>query len=152
MATQCKLLTNTPQLIKPLTWTTLLFDEVTRDDDGMFHGKPGVLAAPSSGLIHPARDADFIWARFVQWNSVAASGLAEPPQFMEQFCRNPYDKKNWNSTASTDGPDTSGKEFRLATWPFRGKRGVSVGLRVWHDHAEAVNVVHAQFSATTWDY
>lgn len=152
MATQCKLFTNTAQAIQPSTWTVVLFDEVLRDSDGFFRGEAGGITNRKNGLIYPTRDTDFIWARFVQWDSIVVpEDDKRPRQFMEQFCRDPYSSK-WDSTASTDGIDTPGKEFHSAVWPFRGDKGVPVGVRVWHDHNEPVQIVHAQFSATTWDY
>jgi hypothetical protein len=151
MATQCKLFTNTDQSIPPNTWTVVLFDEVLRNDAAMFKGTAGVLSNRKNGLITPPRGADFIWCRFVQWESIEVDEKdVRVRQFMEQFCRDPYGVQD--STASTDGPDTPGKEFNLGSWVFRGDAGEPVGVRVWHDHNEAVKIVHAQFSATTWDF
>lgn len=152
MATQCKLYTNTPQLIQPQTWTTVRYDEVLRNDRRMFQGTgTGVVAEPESALIQPPQDGDFIWSRFLHWDTITVPpGDTRPRQFIERFCRDPYTVPD--STGSSDGPDSGGREFRLGTWQFRGHAGQPVAVQVWHDHSEPVAVVHAQFVATTWDY
>lgn len=150
MATQCKLYTNTPQLIEPQAWTTVRYDEVLRNDAAMFQGA-SLVTDPDSALIMPPEDADFIWSRFLHWDTITAPpGDVRPRQFIERFVRDPYTVPD--STGSSDGPDTAGKEFRLGTWQFRGHAGQPVAVEVWHDHHLPVAVTHAQFVATTWDY
>lgn len=152
MGTQCKLYTNVKQSIPPKTWTTLRFDVALRNDRKMFRGSEGSLSSRENGLIHPPQNGDFLWCRFVKWEDITIpKGDTRPRQFMEQFCRDPY-SKTWDSTASFDGEDTPGEEFHVNAWVFRGKRDHPIGVRVWHDHSEPVNIIHAQFSGTTWDY
>lgn len=149
MATQCKLFTKTPQLIPPRTWTPIRYDQVLRDDRNMFHARG--LTDPGAALITPPLSGDFIWARFVHWDTITVpDGDVRERQFLEQFCRDPYGAPD--STGSTDGEDTAGAEFHLGTWMFYGRAGRPVAVRVWHDHDEPVAVTHAQFVATTWDY
>lgn len=150
MATQCKLYTDTPQVIQPQTWTTVRYDEVLRNDRGMYQGT-GDVADPESALIQPPEDGDFIWSRFLHWDSITLPlGDTRPRQFIERFVRDPYTAPD--STGSSDGPDTPGKEFQLGTWLFRGHTGQPVAVEVWHDHHLPVAVTHAQFVAMTWDY
>lgn len=150
MGTQCKLYTNTAQLIEPQTWTTVRYDEVLRDDRDMYQGT-GDVADPESALIQPGEDGDFIWFRTVKWAGITVpTGDTRTRQFMAQFCRDPYTAPD--DTGSADGVDTPGQEFHLGGWAFRGHAGQPVAVRVWHDHTSPVAVVHAQFVATTWDY
>ncbi|MEI5100285.1 hypothetical protein RB200_19380 [Streptomyces sp. PmtG] len=150
MATQCKLYTNTAQLIEPETWTTVRYDVVLRDDARMSRGD-GELRDPSSALIVPSRSGDFIWYRFVHWDAIEQpEGDVRQRQFMERFVRDPYGGRD--STGSADGDDTAGREFHLGGWAFYGRAGQPVAVEVWHDHHEPVAVVHAQFVGMTWDY
>ncbi len=150
MATQCKLLTNVSQLIEPQTWTTVRFDQVIRNDGGMYQGT-GDVADPESALIMPPHDGDFLWYRFVHWASITVpEGDARERQFLAQFCRDPYTSPD--STGSTDDDHTAGKQFHLASWAFYGRDDQPVAVRVWHDHDQPVDVTHAQFVAMTWDY
>lgn len=150
MATVCKLYTDTPQAIPPQTWTTVRYDQVLRNDESMYQGTLNV-ADPESALIAPPADGDFIWSRFLHWDSITLPpGDTRARQFIERFVRDPYTVPD--STGSSDGTDTAGKEFRLGTWQFRGHAGQPVAVEVWHDHHGPVAVVHAQFVATTWDY
>ncbi|MFE9337776.1 hypothetical protein [Streptomyces sp. NPDC007063] len=150
MATMCKLYTDTDQLIPPETWTTVRFDRVLKDTASLYRGT-GSVTDPASALVQPPRDGDFIWFRFVHWDSITIpDGDERERQFLEQFCRDPYGQ--WDSTGSTDADDTPGREFHLASWSFKGRAGQPVAIRVWHDHHEPVSIVHAQFVAMTWDY
>ncbi|WP_431781695.1 hypothetical protein [Streptomyces chumphonensis] len=149
MATLCKLYSDAEQIIVPETWTPLRFERALRDDGPMWGG--GGVSSPDSALITPRRDGDFEWERFVHWESIIVpEGDTRPRQFLEQFCRDPYTAPD--TTATTDGVDTPGKEFRLASWRFRGRAGQPVAVRVWHDHHEPVKVTHSQFIASTSDY
>lgn len=150
MATQCKLYTDTRQMVPPQTWTTVRYDRVIRNDLGMFRGNARV-TDPKSALIVPPQDGDFIWYRFLHWDAVVVpEGDVRERQFMERFVRDPYGAAD--STGSSDGDDTAGREFRLGGWPFAGQAGEPVAVEVWHDHHEEVAVVHAQFVGMTWDY
>jgi hypothetical protein len=150
MATQCKLLTNQAQTIQPGTWTTIRFDQVLGDNGGMYQGT-GSVSDPESALIMPPQDGYFLWSRFVHWDSITIpSGDDRERQFLEQFCRDPDTSPD--TTATTDADHTAGKQFHLATWPFYGRDNQPVAVRVWHDHDQPVDIVHAQFVATTWDY
>lgn len=150
MATMCKLLTDTAQTIQPQTWTPIRFDQVLKDTGTMYQGD-GTVTDPDSALILPDQDGDFIWFRFLHWDSITLpSGDERERQFLSQFCRDPYTSPD--STGSTDGDDTAGKEFHLASWSFRGRDDQPVAVRVWHDHHEPVDVTHAQFAAMTWDF
>ncbi|MEU9470410.1 hypothetical protein AB0D78_28100 [Streptomyces avermitilis] len=150
MATQCKLYTNTPQLIQPQTWTTVRYDEVLRDDAGMFRAALKVTDR-NAALITPKRDGDFIWFRFLHWDDITVpDGDTRPRQFIERFVRDPYTEPD--STGSADTGDTPGKEYRLGSWAFAGHAGQPVAVQVWHDHDQPVAIVHAQFVGMTWDY
>jgi hypothetical protein len=150
VATQCKLYTNTPQLIEPETWTTLRYDQVLRDTASMARGTRAITDTKSA-LIVPPRDGDFLWFRFVHWDPITVpEGDTRERQFMERFVRDPYGAPD--STGSSDGDDTAGKEFHLGGWAFYGRAGQGVAVEVWHDHHEPVAVVHAQFIGMTWDY
>jgi hypothetical protein len=150
LATQCKLYTNTPQLIQPQTWTTVRYDDVLRDDDHMFPGT-GKVTDRNSALITPRHDGDFIWFRFLHWDTIAVpESDARQRQFIERFVRDPYSSPD--STGSSDGNDTPGKEFRLGSWAFAGRVGQPVAVEVWHDHDQPVAITHAQFIGMTWDY
>ncbi|WP_156722683.1 hypothetical protein [Streptomyces apocyni] len=145
MATQCKLLTNIAQ-----TWTPIRFDQVLRNDGGMYQGT-GDVADPESALIQPSADGDFIWHRFVHWAPIQVDEHdSRERQFLSQFCRDPY--TNPDSTGSTDADHTAGKQFHLASWAFYGRDHQPVAIRVWHDHDQPVDIIHAQFTAQTWDY
>lgn len=142
MATQCKLYRDTPQLIPPNTWTLLTFDKAIRNDRHMQR---------NLSTIMPPFDGDFIWYRFIHWDTITVpDGDVRERQFMERFVRDPNGTPD--STGSTDGDDTAGKEYRLGGWPFYGEAGEHVGVQVWHDHTDSVAVVHAQFIGMTWDY
>lgn len=150
MATQCKLYTNTPQLIEPQTWTTVRYDQVLRDDARMSRGNRS-LADPRSGLIVPPENGDFLWFRFLHWDSITLpDGDPRERQFLERFVRDPYTDPD--STGSSDTGDTPGKEYRLASWAFAGRAGQPVAVEVWHDHDQPVSITHAQFIGMTWDY
>jgi len=150
MATQCKLYTNVPQSIPPNTWTTIKFDVTLRNDRGMYQGTHDAIS-PQSALIVPDEDGDFIWSRFVKWDSITIpEGDTRPRDFHERFVRDPYTAPD--GTGETDGPDTVGMDLRVVTWPFWGKAGRPIAVEVRHNHHEPAVVVHAQFSATTWDY
>ncbi|MGW5173101.1 hypothetical protein ACWERY_01885 [Streptomyces sp. NPDC004082] len=150
MATQCKLYTNTPQLIQPQTWTTIRYDEVLRDDADLFRGTAKV-SDKYSALITPRRDGDFIWFRFLHWDTITVlEGDDRERQFLERFVRDPYTAPD--STGSSDGDDTAGKEYRLGSWAFYGRAGQPVAVEVWHDHDQPVAITHAQFIGMTWDY
>lgn len=146
MATMCKLYTDTAQTIQPQTWTTVKFDQVLRNDDGMYQGT-GDVADPESALIAPAQDGDFIWFRKVHWASVGATAGV---QFIERFVRDPYTSAD--STGGDDSNDTAGAEFNVGAWSFKGRAGQPVAVEVWHNHEDPVDVTHAQFIAQTWDY
>jgi hypothetical protein len=142
VATQCKLYRNTPQVIQPKTWTVLEFDKALRNDHNM---------SPDLTLITPPKNGDFIWARNVRWNGyVIPEGDDRPRQFMEQFCRDPYGAPD--DTGADDSLATPGKSWNTTMWPFLGRAGQPVGVRVWHDHHEPVEVGHCQFVGMTWDY
>lgn len=150
MAAQCKLMTDIAQTIQPKTWTPIRFDDVLGDRHSMYQGT-GSVNDPESALIQPPQDGYFLWSRFVHWDSISIpAGDARERQFLEQFCRDPYTSPD--STGSTDADVTAGKQFHLATWPIYGRAGQPMAIRVWHDHHEPVDIVHAQFVATTWDY
>lgn len=150
MATQCKLLTNVPQTIQPTTWTPLTFDQVLRNDGGMYQGD-GTIQNPDSALIMPPADGDFLWFRFLHWDSITVpDGDCRQRQFLAQFCRDPYTSPD--STGTADKNDTAGREFDLASWAFYGRSTQPVAIRVWHDHDQPVYITHAQFVAQTWDY
>ncbi|NGO69295.1 hypothetical protein [Streptomyces boncukensis] len=148
MATMCKLFTNTDQEIPPQTWTTVRFDVVLRDD-GMYQGT-GLVTDAESALIQPPADGDYLWFRFVHWDSITTSDCDPEVQFIERFVRDPYTDPD--STGSQDGDDTAGREFHLGGWAFKGRAGQPVAVEVWHNHSEPVDVTHAQFIAMTWDY
>lgn len=143
MATQTKLQRKlTPQAIPPNTWTLITYDTVIRDDDEM---------AVDMELITPHEDADFLWARNVSWDAFTVpAGDTRVRQFSARFIRDPYGIRD--DTGTADQIDTPGRDWSTTVWPFWGKAGRPVGLEVWHDHHEPVNVTQAQFSATTWDY
>ncbi|MEV2277697.1 hypothetical protein AB0I72_19125 [Nocardiopsis sp. NPDC049922] len=149
MATQCKLLTDTHQLIQPQTWTTIRFDQVLRNDNGMYQGT-GDVADPESALIEPSADGDFLWFRKVHWASISTADCDPEVQFIERFVRDPYTAPD--STGGDDTDDTAGQEFNVGAWAFRGRAGQPVAVEVWHNHSSPVPVVHAQFVAMTWDY
>lgn len=149
MATTCKLYTDRKQIIPPNTWTPIRYDRALRDDGPMWGG--GGMDDPASALITPKRSGDFVWFRFLHWDSITVpEGDTRQRQFLEQFCRDPYGTPD--STGSSDEGDTAGREFQIASWAFAGRAGQPVAVRVWHDHHEPVAVVHAQFIAMTWDY
>lgn len=149
MATQCKLYTNVRQSVPPNTWYQIRFDVVLRDDDGMFHGLASV-DDPESAVIRPRIDGDFIWSRLVKFDQVQAGPGVPGVQFNVRFVRDPY--TNPDNTGEADGNDTPGQDIRLGTWLFRGHAGRPVAVEVRHNHTEPVDIIHAQFSATTWDY
>lgn len=150
MATQCKLYTNIPQAIPPNVWTTIRFETVLRNDHSMTRGTRSV-EDPNSALIVPAQDGDFIWFRLVKWDGITIpEGDTRPRQFSERFVRDPYNTPD--NTGESDGPDTVGQDIRLGGWAFRGNAGQPVAVEVRHNHHMPVNIVHAQFLATTWDY
>jgi hypothetical protein len=150
MATQCKLYTNVRQAIPPNVWTTIRFDTVLRDDEGMYQGD-GTVTNPNSALIKPKASGDFIWSRLVKFDSITVpEGDTRDRQFNIRFVRNPYTAPD--NTGEADGPNTPGQDIRLGTWQFRGNAGQPVAVEVCHNHHEPVDVIHAQFVATTWDY
>jgi hypothetical protein len=148
MATQCKLYTDTRQEIPPNTWVTIKFDVVLRNDDGMYQGD-GTVTNPNSALIKPKVSGDFIWSAKVKFDDIGSYTGSER-QFNVRFVRDPY--TNPNNTGEEDGDDTVGQDLRGITWLFRGNAGQPVAIEVRHTHTAPVNVIHAQFSATTWDY
>lgn len=142
MATQCKLYRSTPQLIQPNTWTVLTFDRAIRNDQGM---------SADLSLITPPQDGDFIWARNVRWEPITVpGGDTRPRQFMDRFIRDPYGVRD--DTGADDRMDTPGRDWNTTAWFFYGNAGQPVGVEVWHDHHEPVEVGHAQFVGMTWDY
>lgn len=142
MGTQCKLYRNTPQLIQPKTWTTLQFDEALRNDNNM---------STDLQVIVPPWNGDFIWFRNVRWNGYTIpAGDTRQRQFTEQFCRDPL--TNPDDTGTDDSLATPGKSWNTTSWAFLGRAGQPVGVRVWHDHHEPVEVGHCQFIGMTWDY
>lgn len=147
MATQCKLYTNVRQSVPPNTWYQIRFDVALRNDDGMWLDDR---LGPESALIRPRFDGDFIWARLVKFDQVQAGPAADGVQFNVRFVRDPY--TNPDNTGEADGNDTPGQDIRLGTWLFRGRAGQPVAVEVRHNHTEPVGIIHAQFSATTWDY
>lgn len=150
MATQCKLYTDTPQPIPPQTWTTIRYDQVLRDDANMYRGLR-LITDPTSALITPPANGDYIWFRFLHWDGITLpDGDTRERQFIERFVRDPYTAPD--STGSSDSDDTAGKEFQLASWAFYGRSNQPVAVEVWHDHELPVAVTHAQFIAMTWDY
>lgn len=150
MSTQCKLYTNTAQLIEPNVWTTIRFDEVLRNDHSMYQGSLDV-TDPASALIQPDKNGDFIWSRLIKWAPITIpAGDVRPRQFTERFVRDPY--TNPDNTGQSDGGDTVGQDIRLGTWPFYGRAGQPVAVEVQHNHHEPVEIIHAQFAALTWDY
>lgn len=150
MATQCKLYTDVRQSIPPNTWTTIRFDTVLRDDEDMYQGD-GTVTNPASALIKPKTSGDFIWSSLVKFDTVTAPpGDSTERQFNVRFVRDPY--TNPDNTGEADGDDTVGQDLRCTTWQFRGNAGQPVAIEVRHTHTEPVDVIHAQFVATTWDY
>lgn len=150
MATQCKLYTNTRQLIEPDTWTTVRFDVVLRNDRGMYRGTRDV-ADRNSALIQPDRDGDFLWFRLVKWDNITIpEGDTRLRDFHERFVRDPYASPD--NTGEADGPDTVGQDIRLGGWAFHGNAGQPVAVEVRHNHDQPVAIIHAQFVAMTWDY
>jgi hypothetical protein len=148
VATLTKLYTDTPQEVPPQTWTVLRFEKALRDD-GMWGG--GGMTDPASALITPQQDGDFIWFRFLHWASITVpAGDTRQRQFLAQFVRDPYGVPD--STGTADHGDTAGREFQVAGWQFAGRAGQPVAVRVWHDHHEPVDVLHAQFVGMTWDH
>jgi hypothetical protein len=150
MATQCKLYTNVRQSVPPNTWYRILFDVTLRDDGGMYQGDY-TADSPDSALIQPVHDGDYIWAREVKFDPIVLpDGDTRQRQFNVRFVRDPY--TNPDNTGEADGNDTPGQDIRLGTWLFRGRAGQPVAVEVRHDHTSPVDVIHAQFSATTWDF
>lgn len=148
MATQCKLYTNIRQSIPPNTWTTIRFDTALRNDDGMWVDDS---MGRESACIRPDRDGDFIWTYLVKFDSITVpDGDEAERQFNVRFIRDPY--TNPDNTGESDGDDTVGQDLRNGTWLFRGRAGQPVAIEVRHTHTAPVDVIHAQFSATTWDY
>lgn len=145
MATQGKLYTNVRQPVPPNTWTVIRFDTALRNDDGMWFDDS---MGPESACLRPARDGDFIWTRLVKFDALPVQDTAV--QFHVRFVRDPY--SNPDNTGEADGVDTPGADLRLGTWLFRGHAGQPVAIEVRHNHTAPVDVIHAQFSATTWDY
>lgn len=142
MATQCKLYRNSPQPIPPSTWTLLTFEKAIRDDRHMQRGL---------SVIMPPFDGDFIWARNMRWASISvAEGDLRERQFMARFIRDPHGERD--DTGASDQADSPGRDWATNVWLFFGRTGEPVGVEVWHDHDEPVDIEHAQFSATTWDY
>lgn len=150
MATQCKLYTNERQSIPPNTWVTIRFDITLRNDDSMYQGDY-TATNPQSALIKPKVSGDFIWAAKVKFDPITVpEGDDTERQFNVRFVRDPY--TNPDNTGEEDGDDTVGQDLRGITWLFRGNAGQPVAVEVRHTHTEPVDVIHAQFSATTWDY
>lgn len=150
MATQCKLYTDVRQPIPPNTWVPIKFDVVLRDDEGMYQGD-GTVTNPNSALIEPQASGDFIWSRLVKFDSITIpAGDTADRQFNVRFVREPY--TNPDNTGEADGCDTPGQDIRCDTWQFRGNAGQPVAVEVRHNHTSSVDVIHAQFVATTWDY
>lgn len=150
MGTQCKLYTNAVQPIPPNVWTTIKFDVVLRDDDLMYQGDE-TATNPHSALIKPRVSGDFIWSSLVKFDTITVpDGDETERQFNVRFVRNPYTTPD--NTGEADGDDTVGQDLRCTTWQFRGNAGQPVAIEVRHTHTEPVNVIHAQFVATTWDY
>lgn len=143
MATQCKLQRKlTPQLIKPNTWTLLVFDTILRNDRSMQKGM---------SLIIPPVDGDFIWGRNISWGPFdIPKGDLRVRQTASRFIRDPHGEDD--DTGSDDKLDTPGRDFTTGTWVFKGDGGKPIGVEVWHDHTGPVFVTQSQFSATTWDY
>jgi len=148
MATQCKLYTNIRQAIPPNTWTTIKFDTVLRNDDGMYQGD-GTAKNANSALIKPKTSGDFIWSYLVKFDDIGEY-TGDERQFNVRFVRDPY--TNPDNTGESDADDTVGQDLRNGTWLFHGNAGQPVAIEVRHTHTEPVDVIHAQFSATTWDY
>ncbi len=150
MATQCKLYTNVRQSIPSNTWVPLRYDVVLRNDDSMYLGD-GTVSNPASALIAPRASGDFIWSYLVKFDSITLpEGDEVERQFNVRFVRDPYTAPD--NTGESDGDDTVGQDLRGGTWLFRGHAGQPVAVEVRHTHTESVDVIHAQFSATTWDY
>lgn len=142
MATQCKLYSNTSQVIQPNTWTLVVFETALRNDHGMEHGL---------SLIVPPYNGDFIWSRNVRWEPITvSSGDTRQRQFMTRFIRDPHGIRD--DTGADDRSDSPGRDWNTVTWTFYGRAGQPVGIEVWHDHHEPAAVGHAQLVATTWDY
>lgn len=146
MATQCKLYTNVRQTVPPNTWTQIRFDVALRNDDDMWTDD---VMGPVSALITPPLDGDFIWMAKVKFDDIGQPTGSER-QFNVRFVRDPY--TNPDNTGEEDGDDTVGQDLRGTTWAFRGHAGQPVAIEVRHTHDQPVDVIHAQFSATTWDY
>ena len=145
MTIACSLKVETRQTIPPNTWTALRFDQVLRNDLDMWRGSD--LTDPQSALIYPPLEDYYLWAAMVHWEPVPSAG--SDLQFLEQFCRDPYSASP-DTTGTDDSPDTAGAEYNTRTWPFVGRPGQPVAVRVWHNHTAPVRVVLAEFKAITW--
>lgn len=142
MATECKLYRNTPLVIPPLEWTLVTYDRAIRNDRKM---------AVNLETIRPPEDGDFIWLRNLRWNDIEIpEGDDRQRQFMAHFIRDPHGVRD--DTGAEDGLDTPGRDWDTTTWSFYGNAGQPVGVEVWHDHHEPVELGHAQFIGITWDY
>ena len=90
------------------------------------------------------------------WTTIKFDSITTLPgdtaerQFNVRFVRDPYTSPD--NTGEADGDDTVGQDLRCTTWQFRGNAGQPVAIEVRHTHTEPVDVIHAQFVATTWDY
>lgn len=150
MATKTKLYTNTTQSIPPNTWTVIRFDEVIVDNRGWYYGEYD-LTDPLSALIIPDRSFWGIWSRLVKFAPITLpAGDTRVRQFQVRFVRDPY--TNPDNTGEADGVDTPGQDIRLGTWQFAGTANQPVAVEVCHNHHEPVDVIHAQFVVSTWDF
>lgn len=142
MGTRTKLYTDTRQTVPPNTWYNVEFDVVIQDDGGWAHGP---------GQIRPHANCDMIWSRKVWFDQAAPyPAVPEGVQFNTRFTRNPFTDPD--NTGETDKNVTPGKTLCVDTWQFAGKAGQPVGVQVRHNHTEPIDIVHAQFVATTWDF
>lgn len=148
MATQCKVYTNVRQPVPPNTWYRIGFDVVLRNDFDMFTGN-GDVTNPDSTVIVPEYDGDFIWMAKVKFDDIGQP-VGSERQFNVRFVRDPYTAPD--NTGEEDGDDTVGQDLRGISWAFRGHAGQPVAVEVRHTHDQSVDIIHAQFLATTWDY
>lgn len=149
MATQTKLYTDVRQSVPPNAWYRVMFDVVLRDDRGWYQGD-GTADSPDSALIQPDVNCDLIWSRKVKFDAITPyPGVVAGVQFSTRFVRDPYTSPD--NTGETDRNETPGQDLHVDTWQFRGKAGQPVAVEVRHNHTNSVDIIHAQFVATTWD-
>lgn len=162
MGSYVSLITTSPQLIDPDTYTAINFDDESSDVDN-WHPYSG-LTDPRSALITPKLTAyamlcgEIFWedplavARIrsprllgettAEWNERLAPEL--PSQYQSRFTRDPYTSAI-DSTCTEDRAPTPGGNFMAKSWAMTVRTGQPLALMVAHTGNFPLKVTLAEF-------